>query len=243
MKQLYVVKAGTTFPKTMKQFGDFDKWTEEAFGPMDIEISVIDAEHGEALPPADQCAGIVITGSHSMVTDNLDWSLKLEEWIRSLLEANTPIFGICYGHQLLARSTGGLVDFHPQGKEIGSVKVNLTSDSASDPLFKSLPPSFFVHATHAQSVLELPQGAVRLAANPFESNHAFRLGECAWGVQFHPEYSPEIMRSYIEEQAEGLKSSGRDVAKLLSAVTETPIATEIYRNFGRLVVERLKNRS
>lgn len=241
MKKMYIIKTGTTFPSTMKQFGDFDKWTTEAFGPVDLEIAVIDAEHGEQLPAADRCAGIAITGSHSMVTDDLDWSLKLEEWLRSLLKAEVPIFGTCYGHQLLARAAGGKVGFHPQGKEVGTVEITLTPDHANDPIFRNLPQTFSVHATHAQSVLELPEGAVHLAANEYEPNHAFRIGEVAWGVQFHPEYSIDIMRSYIEHQSEILEAAGQDVSERLADVTDTPIATELFRKFGQLVAERLKN--
>lgn len=238
MKKFFIIKAGTTFPATRKQFGDFDKWTAEALGKIDIELAVIDAEHDAPLPPADKCAGITITGSHSMVTDNLPWSLKLEEWLRSLLSAEVPIFGICYGHQLLAKAAGGEVDFHPQGKEVGTVAVDLLDARRDDPLFRDLPDSFFVHATHAQSVLKLPPQAVHLATNNYEPHHAFRIGPVAWGIQFHPEYNPDIMRSYVEHQREILEKSGRDVDKTLAEVKETPVATQLYKSFGQLVVNR-----
>ena len=159
-------------------------------------------------------------------------------WIPSLLESRTPLFGICYGHQLLARAAGGHVGFHKCGQEIGTVAVQLLADCANDALFESLPQSFFVHVAHSQTVLRLPPGATHLAANAYEPNQAFRLGDLAWGVQFHPEYNADIMRSYIEEQAYELKSAGLDVPRLLSAVAETPIAAKTLRNFA-LFVEKL----
>lgn len=171
----------------MKQFGDFDDWTITALGAVDVGIDIVDAERCDDLPVAEECAGVVITGSRSMVTDNLPWSVNLEEWIPSLLEVGTPFFGICYGHQLLARAAGGRAGFHPQGREIGTLSVHLLPDCSGDPLFGSLPQSFLVHATHLQTVLTLPKGATRLAANAHEPNHAFRIGNWAWGVQFHPE--------------------------------------------------------
>jgi GMP synthase (glutamine-hydrolysing) len=243
MKRLYIVKVGTTFPAIAKKLGDFDAWTAMALGDVAVETCILDAEHGAALPAAGECAGIVITGSHAMVTDDLPWSVKIEEWIPSLLEAHTPLFGICYGHQLLARASGGQVGFHKCGKEIGTVAVELLADCADDALFKSLPQGFFVHVAHSQTVLRLPPGATRLAANAYEPTQAFRLGYSAWGVQFHPEYNADIMRSYIEEQTYELKSSGLDVPGLLSAVAETPIAAETLKKFARLVEGRLANRA
>lgn len=235
MKRLYIIKAGSTFPAIAKQFGDFDTWTAAALGPVDIETCILDSEHSATLPVAGDCAGVVITGSHAMVTDDLPWSVKIEEWIPSLLEAHIPLFGICYGHQLLSRASGGQVGFHPRGKEIGTVPVHLLPDCANDALFCSLPQTFFVHVTHSQTVLRLPPNATCLAANAYEPNHAFRLGDCAWGIQFHPEYNTDIMRSYIKEQADELESAGRDVSELLHSVVETPVAAETLRIFSLMI--------
>ncbi len=243
MKRLYIIKAGTTFPATAKQFGDFDQWTASTLGITDVEIDIVDAENGADLPSAQECAGAVITGSHSMVTDNLPWSVRLEEWILSLLHTDTPLFGICYGHQLLAQAAGGQVGFHPRGEEIGTVAVQLLPDCVNDPVFQSLLQSFLVHATHEQTVLRLPAGSVRLAANEYESNHAFRVGGWAWGVQFHPEYSADIMRSYIREQKDELEEAGRNVPELLNRVSETPYAAQTLRNFGNVVKERLAGKT
>lgn len=239
MKKLYIIKIGTTFRSVKERLGDFDQWTADALGPIGVNVGTVDAEHGEPLPEVGGCAGVVITGSHTMVTDNMDWSLRLEEWLKALLEAQVPIFGICYGHQLLARAAGGEVGFHSEGIEIGTVMVWRLPECSSDPLFAELPESFPAHTTHSQTVLKLPSRAVRLAANEHEANHAFRLGACAWGVQFHPEYTAEIMLAYIREQTKEIEAAGRGVSRLMSEVSETPIATGILKRFGEFVEGRL----
>ena len=238
MKKLFIIKIGTTFPATQNRFGDFDQWTATALGSIDVELGIVDVEHGASLPKEDQCAGVVITGSHAMVTDNTPWSVALEKWLAGLLNAQIPVFGICYGHQLLARAAGGRVDYHPDGKEIGTVRIELLQSCLYDPIFQTLPISFLAHVTHSQTVLDLPKDAVRLAANTHEPNHAFRIGTCAWGVQFHPEYDIDIMRSYIQEQITGLEAAGLDISQLLGAVSDTPISTQILRKFGQFVVDR-----
>ena len=234
MKRLYIIKTGTTFHATLDQLGDFDTWTRAGLGATETKIGIVDAEHGAKLPPAADCAGVIITGAHPMVTDDLPWSIAIEKWLPSLLAAETPVLGICYGHQLLARAAGGVVGYHPRGKEIGTVGITCLPEAEHDPLFGDLPVSFPAHVTHAQTVLTLPTGAIRLAANGHEANHAFRIGPCAWGVQFHPEYTPDVMRAYIREQAGELAAAGMQTEHLLQAVTPTPEAGGLLGKFAGL---------
>ncbi len=239
MKTLYIIKAGTTFQAILRHLGDFDRWTADALGPVDIELRVVDAENGEPLPNPDGCAGVVITGSHAMVTDNLAWSVRVADWLGSLVEAQVPVFGICYGHQLLAHAAGGQVDYLPNGREIGTVRIELLSTCSNDPIFHGLPESFSAQVSHSQTVVTLPDRAVRLAASEDEPNHAFRVGECAWGVQFHPEFTLGIMQSYINLQTDELESAGLDVRSLLHGVSDTPVPVQTLRRFARVVKERL----
>ncbi|MGM8224954.1 glutamine amidotransferase [Cellvibrio sp. ARAG 10.3] len=232
---LFILKVGTTFPATAAVLGDFDDWTRVALGDLTTPVVTWNVQDNASLPEVQACAGVIITGSHAMVTDHLAWSVAIEDWLPALVEAEVPILGVCYGHQLLAQAMGGEVGYHPQGKEVGTREIELLPACAADPLFRSLPPSFLAHTTHAQTVLHLPPGAVRLAANLHEPNHAFRLGARAWGVQFHPEYTPPIMRAYIEQQAEVLTRMGQDVARLLEDVSATPFAAEVMTRFAALV--------
>ncbi len=236
---MYIIKTGTTFPATASRFGDFEQWTAKALGEAVFETAVVDAAGGQPLPTAGECAGVVITGSHAMVTNELPWSVGIESWIPSLIEASIPLLGICYGHQLLARAMGGRVGYLRHGQEIGTVAIERLTGCDGDILFKQLPSSFPAHVSHKQTVLALPPGAVALAANAYEPHHAFRLGSCAWGVQFHPEYNAGIMRSYIEEQTSDLERAGMDVNKLLNDVKETPLAEGIMKRFACVVEERL----
>jgi GMP synthase (glutamine-hydrolysing) len=238
MKRLYIIKAGTTFPNIAGQLGDFDKWTVDALGAPGQAISIVDAEHGAPLPPVLDCAGVIVTGSHAMVTDDLPWIRALAAWVALLLDADVPFFGICFGHQLLARAAGGEVDYHPHGEETGTVGIHLLPESAEDPLFRTLPKRFRAHATHSQTVIRLPPNATRLAANAHDSNHAIRVGGSAWGVQFHPEYDAAIMKSYLLAEAAELESAGTDVSKLLQSVAETPVSLQTLRNFNTWVLMR-----
>lgn len=80
-------------------------------------------------------------------------------------------------------------------------------------------------------MLELPPGAVCLARNTHDPHHAFRFGACAWGVQFHPEYTVQVMKAYI--RAEVVHGSC-GTQELLDLVRETPEARRILRDFAAL---------
>jgi GMP synthase (glutamine-hydrolysing) len=235
LNRIFIIKTGATFPNTAKQLGDFDAWTLNGLNLNSGEVNVVDVIAGDDLPKAETCRGIVITGSHAMVTDCLPWSKAIAAWIPSIIKAAVPLLGICYGHQLLAWALGGEVGFHPGGKEIGSVDIHLLPDSIMDPLFCKLPSPFKAHTSHSQTVLSLPQDAVRLASNSFDPNQAFRVGSCAWGVQFHPEYNQKIMESYIFEQTGELETAGLDTSALTRTISDTPVAASILRHFAAIV--------
>jgi GMP synthase (glutamine-hydrolysing) len=237
MKKLFIIKAGSTFPETAKRYGDFEEMTCRRLGLERDKTGIVNAVQGEELPAPEACHGVVITGAHCMVTENLPWSLVIEAWIPSLVQAEVPLLGVCYGHQLLGRAMQGQVDYHPEGREVGTVSIRRRPESSDDPLFTHLPEQFPVHATHAQSVLTLPPGAVPLAENDFEPHHAFRVGRYAWGVQFHPEYDRNIMGDYIMAQADRLTRAGKDVNTLMQERRETPEARSLLAAFARLATK------
>jgi GMP synthase (glutamine-hydrolysing) len=231
---ILIVKTGDTFADLIGSFGDFEDWIRQGLGVDKDQIQVVNAPAFEVLPEPGTFSGAVIAGSHAMVTQNLDWSLAVEAWLAPVVAAGVPVLGICYGHQLLAKAMGGKVDFHPDGLEIGTQSITLTVDGLSDPLLKGLPPVFTAHTCHSQTVLALPPGAVNLAKNTHDPHHAFRLGHAAWGVQFHPEYTPDIMAGYIRNMSPVIQALGKDPAEVQQQVINTPEAAQVLTRFAGL---------
>ena len=230
MKKLFIIKAGKTFDTIISEYGDFEDWILKYINYENIKI--IDIQNNEEIPSLNDCVGVIITGSHAMVTQELPWSLKLEIFIKEVILAKIPFLGICYGHQLLAKSLGAKVDYHPKGIELGTVNISVSKEALSDDIFKYLPSSFDVHVVHSQSAISLPKNAVLLASNNHEQNHAFRVGENAWGVQFHPEYDENVMRGYIKEV---LKNNDEEKNRLLIKVKQSKYSNEIIKLFVNVV--------
>ena len=86
-----------------------------------------------------------------------------------------------------------------------------------------------------QSVLALPNGAELLAYSDHEPHQAFRYGDCAWGLQFHPEFSARIMTAYIQRLTDILNNENVDSAPLLAEVDATPDAHSLLGRFSMLV--------
>ncbi|MFN2361403.1 MAG: glutamine amidotransferase [Marinobacter sp.] len=237
MPKVVVLKTGTTYPDLREEFGDFDSWFVARLAP-ELNIHVVDVTLDDLPGQPDDWGGIVITGSPAMVSDREPWSEHTASWLARAVEAGVPVLGVCYGHQLLAHALGGEVGFHPRGRETGTHQVELLDSALDDPLFGGLPRQFPAQLTHRQSVLRLPENALLLGRNDFEAHQAFRLGECAWGVQFHPEFSAEVMRGYLEVQTPDLQKEGLDADALLAGVRDAPEASSLLDRFSRIVMNR-----
>lgn len=238
MSTFIILKTGHTYPSIARNFGDFEQWIQSGIAVGTMPVQVTDPRIEDTFPPMDKVAGVVVTGSRCMVTDRAPWSEASALWLRRLVENDVPVLGICFGHQLLAHAMGGDVEYHPEGIEIGTVSVKCTALAAQDALFQGLPQELRVHAVHRQSVRRLPPNAVLLAGNDFEPHHAYRIGRSAWGVQFHPEFSAEVMTAYIRQLAEDLANAGRNVDGLLQEVRETEWVGLILKRFGEIILSR-----
>lgn len=237
MPRLVILKTGTTYPALREVFGDFDSWFVARLAP-ELNVHVVDVTVDDLPGRPEDWDGIVITGSPAMVSDREPWSEQTASWLADAVRAEIPVLGVCYGHQLLAHALGGEAGYHPRGRETGTHTVELLDAALDDPLFTGLPRQFPAQLTHRQSVLRLPEEAVLLGRNEFEPHQAFRLGPCAWGVQFHPEFSSEVMQAYLEVQAPDLAKEGLDADALLAAVRSAPEASSLLDRFSRIVMNR-----
>lgn len=127
------------------------------------------------------------------------WLPTVRGLLATAVAERVPVLGICLGAQLLALACGGSVALMAKGPEVGVRLVAKRDAAASDPLLAELPFTPDVVQFHSDEVSRLPAGATVLAVSPHCVNQAFRVGPSAWGLQFHVETTPELLRAWMDE--------------------------------------------
>jgi len=185
---------------------------------------------GSALPAElDGHAAVVVLGGSMGAYDDeaAPWLPVTRQLLAAAVGAGVPTLAVCLGAQLLAVATGGRVERGGDGPEVGPGLVAKRDAAGADRLFGPVPFTPDVLHWHWDAVTVLPPGAVLLASSTRYAHQAFRVGDAAWGVQFHPETTPEMVRRWAAEDAAALSAEGVDVTALLDRTDLDALHTDI----------------
>jgi GMP synthase (glutamine-hydrolysing) len=174
------------------------------------------ADPGEALPGGaalEGYDGVAITGSALHVYDGGPAVTAQVDLVRAVLAAGTPIFGSCWGLQVLAAAAGGSVRKNPRGRELGVGRgIHLTPAGRAHPMYRGKPDVFDAPTVHLDEVETLAPGMTVLATNAMTDVQAaeFRNGAGAvgWGVQYHPEYALRDVAAIVRRAGTRLIGEG-----------------------------------
>lgn len=203
------------------------EWLTEA----GLELQVLRPYQGDALP--DDLAGfaaLVVLGGALPPYPLPDgspggpWFPALEALLRKAVRNKVPTLAICLGAQLLATAHAGTAERSAAGPEVGPQLVGKRDAADQDPLFKYVPLAPDVFQWHRDEVTELPAGAVLLAASTRYPHQAFRLGDRAWGLQFHIECDLDMIRDWATD-SETLAELGYDPERFVAACA--PVLVDI----------------
>ncbi|AIR86595.1 glutamine amidotransferase [Pantoea sp. BL1] len=202
-------------PQVVAQIGEQPVWFIDALQLQPDDYVIVRPHLGEELPAFDRVSGAILSGSWAMVTDHADWSERTAAWIRGAMEAELPLLGVCYGHQLMAYALGGKVGDNPNGWERGL--KTLTQQAQRDPWLATLPGEFQAWLSHRQSVISPPQHAVVLAQSELDGCQILRYSPQALSVQFHPEFTRDIMTACLPAGVcdDGAQVAGEDWSREL----------------------------
>ncbi|BDB69547.1 GMP synthase [Comamonas thiooxydans] len=207
--------------------GDLPQWFLATVGCRPETMDIVKVYEGEPLPEPGQHLAAIITGSWSVVTDQHPWS----EAIGQVVTQGMPLMGVCYGHQLMAHALEGVVDYHHDGREMGSLEIEQLAIAEPDAWLAGCPPRFQAHLTHLQTILRLLNGARALARSAHDPHQIVRYSPSAVSVQFHPEFTSEVMAACINARAQVLRAEGLDPAAILQGVSPTPTPLMLLRRF------------
>lgn len=231
--RILIVKTGQTAEAVARAHGDYDQWFIGAMGePERFQVARIFRD--EPLPDPAPFDGVIVTGSPLSLCEPTPWMRTAGAVLRAWIEAGRAVLGVCFGHQLLADAWGTPVIRNPHGREIGTVTIRRTPAGMADPLFDGLAATFEVQTTHTDIASGVPEGARLLAGNAHAVVQALSFGRRGWGVQFHPELSPEAMQAIVRTRHAILRDEGLDAEGILRHVRPTPAGLQILRRFESL---------
>ena len=189
--------------------------------------------NNEALPALDDFDWLMVMGGsqHAWDDQNNAWLEEEKRFVAEALAGGKLFLGICFGAQILAEVLGGKL-FPNKYREIGWHEVSLTRQGQESFLFKNVPTSFVSFHWHSDH-FSLPRNCTRLAFSKATENQAFVSNDRpAVGLQFHPEYTREMVAYYAAEHSQDwtpdvFVSSSDEVAARTAEIPDTYWLMEI----------------
>jgi GMP synthase-like glutamine amidotransferase len=184
-------------------------WLGEAGGVLDIR-----RPHAGDAVPADAAgydALLVLGGALGVYDDDVaPYLANVRALLAQSVAAGTPILAIGLGAQLLAVATGGRVQRAEGGYRLGANLTAKRDDTEHDLLLGLVPITPDVMQFHRDSISALPGGSKLLLNSLRDPIEAFRVGSAAWGLQFHIETPPAVLRDWLGDPRRALTEDDRD---------------------------------
>lgn len=197
----------------------------EWLGPFlpEASLEVVDITGGAAVPGVDGFDGFLISGSEQGVYDTPPWMDALRGLLVDIRRENKPVFGICFGHQLMADTYGGKAGLADVGEARGSRDFQIEGQKVP------------AHVWHRDQVTEVPPGATVTATADYCPVAGLAYDFPALSTQFHPEYSAAYLKEFISRgRGEILSDADTDLFEAeidRAEVDETLMAREVAAFF------------
>ena len=177
--------------------GDYPDMISAMLGQDNVSIVVFDAVGGNLPSEPSECDAFIISGSRSSVYDDERWIRELEAFVRGAIEVDAPIFGICFGLQLMSQALGGSVQRAADGWGVG---VHTMGVGERRPWMDPFQHSLRLIMLHQDQIVRLPADAVLLGSSEHCENYLVQFTSHCVGVQGHPEFPAAFVRAVYDER-------------------------------------------
>jgi GMP synthase (glutamine-hydrolysing) len=245
MKRVLVIDAVEySAEEAASKLGGPPAWFRQALsGIPDISVECVGASSPDLAAAAGSADAVILSGSPRDAWSDEPESLAYLNMVRGWLESGRAMFGVCHGHQVMGRTAGAEVARSPKGWELGNTAITLTAEGAASPVFAGMRTAgaaaaadFVFLESHQDAVLTIPRNATLLGGNVHTPVQALAYGPLQFSVQFHPEFTPEILRVLWTERRVTLRGTlPFDIDQVLEAAAATPHAPGLFARFLDLI--------
>lgn len=180
-----ILQCGHTSGEVAAHHGDFDAMFEGLFDGHGLTFSNFDVENMGFPASVTSCDGWLLTGSKHGAYEDHPFIPPLEAFIREAYAAGVPQVGICFGHQIMAQAMGGTVTKYEGGWGLGRTVYRMGDREVA------------LNAWHQDQVVTRPEAAEVIASSDFCENAGLVYGKRMLSFQPHPEFSPQIVETYV----------------------------------------------
>jgi GMP synthase (glutamine-hydrolysing) len=216
-------------------------------GPGSIEIHLerekvpyqtLNLDQSNHFPKLDDLTHIIFLGGPMNVYEEDQYPFLRQEdlFIKEAIQRGKRILGICLGAQLIAKALRAKVYKAPV-KEIGWYDLSLTEEGRADPLFSRFPKTFSAFQWHGDT-FDIPNAGKRIATSSPVPNQAFRYGENAYGLQFHPEVTEEMIEQWMKDYDEEFEAGNAPHFSKEEIRKGTRMKWTEYSSQGRILISQ-----
>ena len=221
--KLLIISAGPGLDEIRNIYGHAIDWISSFINDASLEIHISHIYKNEDFDHSGYDAWI-ITGSASSVLDNDNWISNLKNKIKYAYKTSIPLLGICFGHQIISEALGGKVVHNIKGWELGAYKIDFNQKGRDSLLFNGIDSNDYFYFSHEDIVSKLPPSAVELASNNM-GLQSYSINDRIFGVQFHPEFSFDVIRKYVEVRY------NKGIISTLNQVYKSKTSHKVISNF------------
>lgn len=190
---LCIIENGLTPPDLIESFGSYPQMIERWLAPHlpEARFTYVSPVRGEMLPDPQVFDGYLLSGSKHSCYEGLPWMQELIGFLQQLRDQERPVFGICFGHQIMADAFGGRTVRAESGWGVGAQMYRYAAEQA--------PVSGAALIFHQDQVRELPAEASCIGGSDHCPHGALAYRFPALSVQYHPEFTPDYIRALAEK--------------------------------------------
>lgn len=217
--------------------GDYDVYFRDYFDQFashDVTLTCFDVTAGQYPQNLSDFDGYITTGSKYSVYDDFDWIRELAHFFQRLHQDGRKLFGVCFGHQMIAHALGGTVARAENGWGVGVKSFEVYAAAKNEPWFDPSLDRFNMLMSCQDQVQVLPPDSVVLAGSDFCPVGMYRVGANMLGVQGHPELTAAYSEALMAER------SGRIPADVIAAARATLTTPTHKRELAAWIVNFMR---